>query len=122
MELSASSHLALFRDIHYTAKSPSSNDPGRAGEGNPLKLEPDQFFMLGDNSPRSADSRWWEVPGKGNGGRTYAKGIVPREYLVGKALLVYWPAGFKPFVQFPLAVIPNLGELRFIYGGSDYIE
>lgn len=116
------SHLAIFRDIHYTAKSPSSNDPGRAAEGNPLKLEPDQFFMLGDNSPRSADGRWWEMPGKGNSGKTYTKGIVPREYLVGKALFVYWPAGFKPFAQFPLAIIPNLGELRFIYGGSDYLE
>ena len=116
------SHLALFRDIHYTSGIRSSNDPGRATEGNPLKLGPDQFFMLGDNSPRSQDGRWWETQGKGNSGKTYTKGIVPREYLVGKALFVYWPAGFKPFGQFPLAVIPNFGELRFIYGGSDYAE
>jgi signal peptidase I len=114
------SHLAIFRDIYYTARNPNSNDPGRATEGNPLKLEADQFFMLGDNSPRSQDGRWWDKPGKGNNGKIYQEGIVPREYLVGKALFVYWPAGFKPFNQFPLAIIPNVGELRLIYGGSDY--
>jgi signal peptidase I len=112
------SHTAVFRDLYYTARNPSSNETGRATEGNPLKLEKDQFFMLGDNSPRSEDGRWWRNPGKGNHGRTYAEGIVPREYLVGKALFVYWPAGFKPFPKFPLALIPNIGEIRFIYGGS----
>ena len=116
------SHLALFRDIHYTARNPNSNEPGRATEGNPLKLEADQFFMLGDNSPRSEDGRWWAQPGKGNNGKIYSEGIVPREYLVGKALVVYWPAGFKPFSKSPLAIIPNVGELRFIYGGSDNAE
>ncbi|MGA2172072.1 MAG: signal peptidase I [Sedimentisphaerales bacterium] len=116
------SHLALFRDIHYTANSPNSSDPGRATEGKPLKLAADQFFMLGDNSPRSEDGRWWSSPGKGNDGKTYSKGIVPREYLIGKAIFVYWPAGFKPFPKFPLALIPNVGELRFIYGGSDNVE
>jgi signal peptidase I len=116
------SHLALFRDIHYTARNPNSNEGGRATEGNPLKLEADQFFMLGDNSPRSEDGRWWAQPGKGNNGKIYSEGIVPREYLVGKALVVYWPAGFKPFSKSPLAIIPNVGELRFIYGGSDNAE
>ena len=112
------SHAALFRDLYYTARSPSSNEAGRATEGNPLKLEKDQFFMLGDNSPRSEDGRWWRSPGKGNSGKTYTEGIVPREYLVGKAMFVYWPAGFKPFPKSPLALIPNVGEIRFIYGGS----
>jgi signal peptidase I len=113
------SHLALFRDIHYTGFNPSNNSPGRATEGNPLKLDADQFFMLGDNSPRSEDGRWWARPGKGNNGKTYASGIVPRDYLVGKALFVYWPAGFKPTPKFPIAIVPNIGEIRFIYGGSD---
>jgi len=113
------SHLTLFRDTHYTASNPNSNKPGRATEGNPLALEADQLFVLGDNSPRSEDGRWWSSPGKGNNGRTYTEGVVPREYLVGKALFVYWPAGFKPFPKSPLAVIPNVGEFRFIYGGSE---
>ena len=115
----AISHLALFRDIHYTGRNPNNNEQGRATEGNPLKLKEDQFFMLGDNSPRSEDGRWWARPGKGNNGKIYGEGIVPRDYLVGKALFVYWPAGFKPFPNFPLAIVPNVGEIRFIYGGSD---
>jgi hypothetical protein len=49
----------------------------------------------------------------------YRVGIVPRDYLVGKALFVYWPSGFKPFNQFPLGIIPNVGLMRFIYGGSN---
>jgi signal peptidase I len=113
------SHLALFRDIHYTSSNPNTNSHGRAAEGNPLTLEADQFFMLGDNSPCSEDGRWWARPGKGNNGRTYSEGIVPREFLVGKALFVYWPAGFKPFPSAPLAIVPNIGDMRFIYGGSD---
>jgi signal peptidase I len=116
------SHLALFRDIHYTSSNPNTNSPGRATEGNPLTLEADQFFMLGDNSPCSEDGRWWARQGKGNNGMTYPQGIVPREYLVGKALFVYWPAGFKPFLSAPLAIVPNIGDMRFIYGGSDKID
>jgi hypothetical protein len=111
------SHLAIFRDIHYT----NVDGPGRsrATEGNPLKLEKDQFFMLGDNSPNSADSRWWSENGKGNNRVSYRQGIVPREYLVGKAVFVYWPSGFKPFEKFRFALVPNIGRMRFICGGSD---
>ena len=111
------SHIAVFRDIHYT----EANGPGyaRATEGNPFKLDKDQFFMLGDNSPNSADSRWWPRPGIGNNKTLYRQGIVPREYLVGKALFVYWPNGFKLFGKDPLGMIPNIGKIRFIYGGAD---
>lgn len=116
------SHIALFRDIHYTARNPNTSEAGRATEGHSLLLEQDQFFVLGDNSPRSEDGRWWSRPGRGNNGKSYPEGIVPREYLVGKALFVYWPAGFRPYAGFPLAVIPNVGELRFIYGGSDKVK
>ncbi|KPK98974.1 MAG: hypothetical protein AMJ95_01590 [Omnitrophica WOR_2 bacterium SM23_72] len=35
------------------------------------------FFMLGDNSASSKDSRYW--------------GFVPEENIIGKAILVYWP-------------------------------
>jgi len=111
------SHLAIFRDIHYT--NVDGPGRGRATEGNPLKLEKDEFFMLGDNSPNSADSRWWSENGKGNNRVSYRQGIVPREYLVGKAVFVYWPSGFKPFEKFRFALVPNIGRMRFICGGSD---
>ena len=48
-----------------------------------FSLAADQFFMLGDNSPLSKDSRLWA-----DGGPQY---YVPRELLVGRALHVYWP-------------------------------
>jgi signal peptidase I len=116
----AVSHVAIFRDIHYTTlQSVNSGESAKAMEGKPFKLGKDEFFVLGDNSPNSLDSRWWARPGIGNKGREYAVGTVPRDYLVGKALFVYWPSGFKPFAKFPLAIIPNFGGMRFIYGGSN---
>jgi hypothetical protein len=115
-------HVAVFRDIHYTSsRFADGTIEGRASEGNPLQLEADQFFVLGDNSPNSEDGRWWDKPGKGNDGVQYREGIVPRDYLVGKAVFVYWPAGFKlELGQFKsvLAFIPNIGKMRFIYGGE----
>jgi hypothetical protein len=111
------SHIAIFRDIHYTAARNQGRAIGRAFE-----LEEDQFFVLGDNSPNSEDGRWWSRPGIANNGLFYREGIVPRDYLVGKALFVYWPSGFKPFAEFPFGIIPNVGGMRFIYGGSNGID
>jgi len=115
----ALSHLAVFRDIHYTRKKyANSSETGRATESKPFKLGKDEFFVLGDNSPNSEDSRWWSSPGVGNNGVSYRAGVVPRDYLVGKALLVYWPSGFRPFDGFPIALIPNIGSMRLIHGGA----
>lgn len=41
-----------------------------------LIVPPDMLFVLGDNRENSADSRYW--------------GFVPRSYVVGKPLFVYW--------------------------------
>jgi signal peptidase I len=136
------SHIAIFRDIHYTEEKTANNDDiGRATEGNPFTLAKDEFFVLGDNSPNSEDSRWWSTKGVANNGLSYRKGTVPRDYLVGKALFVYWPSGFKfPWPgglktylanksrrNLPMRImygltslrwIPNVGQMRFIYGGS----
>ena len=114
------SHIAVFRDIHYiTARFPNGMDQGRATQNNPFPLEKDEFFVLGDNSPNSEDGRLWTRPGSANKGLPpYPVGIVPRDYLVGKALFVYWPSGFRPFARSPVSLIPNIGQMRFIYGGS----
>ena len=137
------SHIAIFRDIHYISKQlPGSGRGGRATEWLSFRLGDDEFFVLGDNSPNSQDGRWWDRNGIGNNRRTYRRGIVPREYLVGKALFVYWPGGFEfPWPQglktflsrnsrhnrvlqainmlVRLRWIPDISRMRLIYGGSN---
>ncbi len=43
----------------------------------PVRVEPDRYYVLGDHRNSSNDSRSW--------------GTVSREYIYGKAVLVYWP-------------------------------
>jgi signal peptidase I len=139
----ALSHMAIFRDIYYTSsKYGIGPSEGRATEGNPFPLKEGQFFVLGDNSPSSEDGRWWDQKGMANKGvEYYDAGVVPSEYLVGKALFVYWPSGYEFPWPYGLRVylnnnsqrnnffrvlneivslnwIPNVGQMRFIYGGS----
>lgn len=58
-----------------------------------FELGPDEFLMLGDNSPKSKDSRLWE-----NDRRAQHRHAVPRSALVGKAFYIYWPHG-QPFLN-----------------------
>ena len=106
-------HLGLYRDIYYMGE-----DSRRGNEGNPFELGRDEFFVCGRNSPNSFDSRGWVSPGVGNNGKQYRPGIVPREFLMGKAFYVYWSQAFRPQENM-LAVIPNLESLHTIYGGSE---
>lgn len=55
-----------------------------------LVLGEDEFLLLGDNSPRSSDSRLWP-----NSRGAKHRHAVPREALVGKALLIFWPHGLR---------------------------
>ena len=43
----------------------------------PFKIGPEEYFVLGDHRSSSNDSRSW--------------GAVPRNYIYGKAVFVYWP-------------------------------
>jgi signal peptidase I len=42
----------------------------------PVTVPPDQYFVMGDNRDNSQDSRYW--------------GYLPRHYVKGKALMIYW--------------------------------
>jgi signal peptidase I len=43
------------------------------------RIPKDMYLMEGDNRAHSCDSRVW--------------GLVPRENIIGKVFLIYWPLG-----------------------------
>ena len=117
-------HLGLDRDVYYTSPKFTEpgvprtiyNKPGNGTEGNPIVLGADQYFMLGDNSPSSKDSRLWYTKGEHLSARVdYQIGTVPRDQIIGRAYFVYWPAGFQPVAtRSMLPFIPNVGNMRLI--------
>lgn len=54
------------------------------------KIPEDQIFVLGDNRNSSSDSHSW--------------GYVPRENVVGKALVIYWPFNQLKILSQPITV------------------
>ena len=42
----------------------------------PVRVPDDQYFVMGDNRDNSQDSRYW--------------GFLPRSYIKGRALMIYW--------------------------------
>ncbi|MDQ6660849.1 MAG: signal peptidase I [Chloroflexota bacterium] len=59
-----------------TAANPTANS---------WKVPQNQYFVLGDNRPTSDDSRDW--------------GFVPKDYIVGQAVAVYWPLNNWQFID-----------------------
>jgi signal peptidase I len=65
--------VKLYRDIYYRSS-------GHNAVEEPLLLGPDEYFMLGDNSANSDDSRSWPIPG------------VPERNYLGKPFLLHQPS------------------------------
>ncbi len=117
-------HLAVHRDVYYTPViRPHEVSEwcavGWGVDGNPIALGEGEFFMLGDNSPQSKDSRLWDHAGEHMKarGEDFQLGSVPRDQLIGRAFFVYWPSGLRPewlpFVK-EFGIIPNVGRMRWI--------
>ncbi len=51
-------------------------------QGEEVVVPPGCYFAMGDNRDNSADSRYW--------------GFVPRKYIVGRALIIYWSFVTEP--------------------------
>ncbi len=100
--------LAVFRDVFYTPprnqqqlrnRSPQSHFPE-------FVVSPNSYFVQGDNSPVSSDSRSWKHP------------CVPHSLLIGKPFLVHLPS--KPAIlhfaglNYPIR-LPDWPRIRRIH-------
>lgn len=71
-------NISIFRDIYYT-------DAGEWGSFRPVEIGEKKYFVMGDNSRNSNDSRFWK--------------FVPENSLVGKAFMVFWPLRTIKFIR-----------------------
>ncbi len=109
----------IWRDLFYQPavyagrRVPVEGLPSRATHPSKVvTLGPDEFFVCGDNSAKSQDSRlmstidpWVEAEFE-----LQSPGIVPRELLIGKAFFVYFPS-----LQWRGKIpVPDFGRMRFI--------
>lgn len=72
--------IQIFHDIYYTNLS-----AGTWGTTQPIQLGEKDYFMMGDNSRNSNDSRVWK--------------FVPEKNIVGKAFFVFWPLNNIKFIK-----------------------
>ena len=105
--------LRVLRDVHYiflrnTAQPTAPGD----GDRSRFMLAADEYFMLGDNSAASADSRFWPSGHQ-----------VGRHLIVGRALVVFWPHAVPTGWSIPLKIstwelrlpfLPNFARMRFV--------
>lgn len=73
-------NIEIFHDIYYTNLSETT-----WGTNQPVQLGEKDYFMLGDNSRNSNDSRIWK--------------FVPEKNIVGKAFFVFWPLNNIRFIK-----------------------
>jgi signal peptidase I len=97
--------LKLFRDVFYTS---TLGDSLRRSHGvrEPFRLSRDDYFVLGDNSPVSNDSRFWS-----------ASPVVPRSMFLGKPFLVHLPGQVVALEVFGRSVywVPDPRKIRYIH-------
>jgi signal peptidase I len=86
--------------VKYTDHNPNSPPRDVRDNFGPYKVPAGHLFMMGDNRDNSADSRYW--------------GPLPRELVLGKAMIIHWSwadDSKAPLVtaRHPLSILENLG-------------
>lgn len=106
--------LRVLRDVYYIGALDVGARPGELIERERLEfpLEAGQFFVLGDNSAASKDSRMWLTGHH-----------VDRELLIGKALVIFWPHAVPASWSVPVKIgglelrlpsWPNFARMGFV--------
>ena len=90
--------LTLSRDIHYRSEDEDAVNATRS----PLQLGPKQYFLMGDNSASSSDSRVWEIP------------TVDRSAFLGKPFFVHQPLKHGNVPLFGAVQTLDWHRLRFL--------
>lgn len=95
--------LRIYRDVYYT-EAPFAASRGGVSSGGESSgvLGADEYFVLGDNSPISEDSRTW------TGDR-----FVSLNSFVGKPFVVIYPSR-EIFLGGGSIQVPDLGRIRYI--------
>jgi signal peptidase I len=104
----------FWRDNESLVRPHGNTDVFRNARAREFSIGEDKFFMLGDNSARSADGRLWKVE---NRGETPDMGhTVDRDLMIGKALFIYWPHSFNeiPGTSIPFPMFPNFGDMKLV--------
>ena len=124
-------HIMLDRDVYYTSLGRINIQPKERPQadtisakleggsahacGKPFQIPPGKnhlapaYFLMGDNSSSSFDSRLWSVKHAGLG-TDYARGTVPRSHMIGQAFSGYWIPELSPKPQ----LVPRASRVRFI--------